>query len=65
MIIGIVFLLLGVWQLWMTKRAFTNLKTKGTKEASPFVMFSLWSSLVMAVIFLGLAYSFFTGNFGI
>lgn len=63
MVVGIIFLVLGVWQLWMTKRSFTNLRQKGNKDTSPFVMFSLWSSLLMAIIFLGISYSCFTGVF--
>lgn len=64
MIIGMVFLALGIWQLWMTKRSFSNLKNKGNEGTSPFVMVSLWSSLVMAIIFLGIAYNAIVGNFG-
>ncbi|MGL9816178.1 hypothetical protein IGK51_002786 [Enterococcus sp. DIV0098] len=50
MIIGVAFLILGVWQLWMTKRSFTSLKKSGNQNTSPFVMFSLWSSLVCGVV---------------
>lgn len=64
MIIGVAFLILGVWQLWMTKRSFTSLKKSGNQNTSSFVMVSLWSSLVMAIIFLALAFNFFTGNIG-
>ena len=64
MIIGLVFLALGIWQLWITKRSFSNLRTKGNEATSPFVMFSLWSSLVMAIIFLVIAYNVIVGNFG-
>lgn len=64
MIIGLVFLALGIWQLWITKRSFSNLRNKGNETTSPFVMFSLWSSLVMAIIFLVIAYNAIVGNFG-
>ncbi|MDU5336174.1 hypothetical protein [Enterococcus sp.] len=57
--IGCFFLLLSVWQFIMFKRAFTNLKQKGNKGTSPFIMFSLWSGLVLAIIFLGVAISCF------
>ncbi|MFC4770778.1 monovalent cation/H(+) antiporter subunit G [Enterococcus hermanniensis] len=59
MIIGVIFFLLGVWQLWITKRTYTNLKASGNQETSPFIMISLGSSLIMGVLFLGIAgYSF-------
>lgn len=64
MILGVAFLILGVWQLWMTKRSFTSLKKSGNQNTSSFVMVSLWSSLVMAIIFFALAFNFFTGNIG-
>lgn len=55
MIIGVIFFLLGVWQLWLTKRTFINLKAGGNRETSPFIMISLGSSLVMGILFLGIA----------
>lgn len=63
MLIGMVFLVLGIWQLWMTKRSFSNLRNKGNAGTSPFIMVSLWSSFVMAILFLGIAYQFIVGNF--
>lgn len=58
-IIGCIFLLLSVWQFVMFRRAFTNLKQKGNKDTSPFIMVSLWSGLVLTIIFLGVAISCF------
>ncbi|MGL9727577.1 hypothetical protein [Enterococcus sp. DIV0756] len=58
--IGVIFVLLGVWQFVMTKRSFSNLKKNGNKNTSPFVMFSLWSSLVIGICFFSAAgYCFF------
>ena len=58
-LIGCIFLLLSVWQFVMFRRAFTNLKQKGNKDTSPFIMVSLWSGLVLTIIFLGVAISCF------
>lgn len=58
-VIGCIFLLLSVWQFVMFRRAFTNLKQKGNKDTSPFIMVSLWSGLVLTIIFLGVAISCF------
>ena len=63
MALGIAFLILGIWQLWMTKRSFTSLKKTSDEKTSPFIMISLGSSLVMAVIFLAIAINLVTGNF--
>ncbi|MBS5819760.1 hypothetical protein [Enterococcus gilvus] len=63
MIIGIVFLLLGIWQLWMTVRTFKNIKKEGNENTSPFIMLSLWGSIVMVVIFLSLAINLLSGAF--
>lgn len=63
MALGIAFLILGIWQLWMTKRSFTSLKKTSDEKTSPFIMISLGSSLVMAVIFLAIAFNLVTGNF--
>lgn len=58
-VIGCIFLLLSLWQFVMFKRAFTNLRQKGNKDTSPFIMLSLWSGLLFAIGFLGAAYSCF------
>ncbi|MGM0165864.1 hypothetical protein IGI39_000815 [Enterococcus sp. AZ135] len=59
-ILGIVFLLLSVWQLAMTKRSFTDLKKNGNKNTSPFIMLGLWFSFIIGISFLAAAgYAFF------
>lgn len=60
---GIVFLVLSIWQFIMCKQAFKNLKEKGNKSTSPFIMLSLWSGLLLAIIFLGIALSCIFGKF--
>lgn len=50
-IFGIIFVLVGIWQLAITWRTFTKLKTEGSKETSPFIMLSLSNSLLFAVVF--------------
>lgn len=61
--IGCIFLLLSIWQFIMFKRSFTHLKQKGNKNTSPFVMLSLWSGLLFALIFLGIALSSFFADY--
>lgn len=51
-VIGGVCLLIGLWQLWMTKRAFTHFKEQGNEQTSPFLLLSFWFSLLFAVILL-------------
>ena len=62
LIFGILFLLLGLWQLVMFKRAFSHLKHQGDKTTSPFIMLSLWSGLLFAIVFLGISFSCFFGG---
>jgi len=59
---GFVFLVLSIWQLIMCKQAFKNLKQKGNENTSPFIMLSLWSGVLLAIIFLGIALSCIFGK---
>jgi len=54
-LITLLVLALGIWQLWVTKGAFTDLKKNGNEQTSYFIMNSLWSSLVMGIIFIIIA----------
>lgn len=62
---GFIFLFLSVWQFIMFRRAFTNLKEKGNQNTSPFIMLSLWSGLVFAILFLIVAINCFFADFSI
>lgn len=62
-VIGVIFLLLSIWQFIMAKRAFKNLKQNGDEGTSPFIMFGLWSGLLFAFIFLVAAFSSFFTDF--
>jgi hypothetical protein len=61
--IGVIFLLVGIWQLAMTWRTFARLKTKGDKSTSPFIMLGLWTSFSFSIIFLAVALGCFFGQF--
>jgi len=58
-LMGTIFLLLSVWQFIMFKRSFTYFKQKGNQNTSPFLMLGLWSGLLFAIVFLGIAISCF------
>lgn len=54
-LIGGVLLVIGLWQVWMTKRAFTHFKEQGNESTSPFLLISFWFSLLFAIILLSSA----------
>ncbi|MBO0456655.1 hypothetical protein JZO77_07900 [Enterococcus hulanensis] len=58
-VLGTIFLLLSVWQFVMFKRSLTHFKQRGDKNTSPFIMLALWSGLLFAITFLGIAVSYF------
>ncbi|MFR3684659.1 MAG: hypothetical protein ACLTXM_06415 [Enterococcus sp.] len=58
-IIGVFFLLLAMWQFWMTKRSFTGLRRNGNENTSPFIMLGQWHSLSLAIGFLIVAIACF------
>ncbi|KRK45371.1 hypothetical protein N0K71_06575 [Dellaglioa algida] len=64
-IIGIIFILIAIWQLFMTWQTFTKLKKEGTKDTSSFITLALSNSLLFAVIFFGVGagYLLFNGYF--
>nr|WP_137614330.1 hypothetical protein [Enterococcus viikkiensis] len=47
--IGIFFLLISIWQFYITKRTFSQIRKKGNESTSPFILFGLWGSLVFAL----------------
>lgn len=62
-IISIVFVCISIWQFTMTWRTFTHLKKEGNQNTSPFIMLSLFSSLLFAVLFLAIALFSFSNTF--
>lgn len=55
--LSLFFLLIAIWQLTITRRTFTKLQLAGNNQTSPFMAFSLASSLLFALIFLAVAIS--------
>ncbi|MGL9746873.1 hypothetical protein [Enterococcus sp. DIV0170] len=49
---GVIFLLLSIWQLVMTKRSFSSLKKNGNENTSPFILLGLWFSFIIGIVFL-------------
>lgn len=62
-LIGVVFLLLSVWQFWISKRSLKEVKQNGNKSTSPFMLVSLASSMGIAIVFLVVAFMCFTMDF--
>lgn len=62
-LIGIVLSLLGIFQIYSTKGAFSNLKTNGNRSTSPFMLYALYFSFFIGLVFviLGLALIFKLG----
>jgi len=58
-IAAILFLIIGVWQIYITIVYFKNLKKSANKDTSPFVLAAMWSSLVVGVILTVLGISAF------
>jgi hypothetical protein len=49
---GVIFLLLSIWQLAMTKRSFSSLRKDGNENTSPFILLGLWFSFIIGIVFL-------------
>ncbi|MEG0254390.1 MAG: hypothetical protein RR554_03825 [Vagococcus sp.] len=62
-LLGSLFLLLGTWQFWVTKRSYTQVKEHGDKDTSSFILGSFVTSLVMAFTFIIIAIICFTMDF--
>ncbi|MGG5372169.1 hypothetical protein IGI67_003840 [Enterococcus sp. AZ196] len=62
-LLGVIFLLLSIWQFIMFKRAFTHLRQSADKDTSPFIMLSMWGGLVFAIILLSIAISCFFSDY--
>jgi len=58
-IAAILFLIIGVWQIYITIVYFKNLKKNANKNTSSFVLAAMWSSLVVGVILTVLGISAF------
>jgi len=60
-VVGVVLMLIGVYQIYNTRSYFINLKTNGGKSTSPFIAYALYSSLVIGgfLIFIGFGTLFF------
>ena len=54
--LGLIFLVIGIFQLVITWRTFAHLKKEGDKNTSPFTMLGLWNSLVFALLFIVVAF---------
>ncbi|MCT3053640.1 MULTISPECIES: hypothetical protein [Lactobacillaceae] len=48
-IAAILFLVIGIWQIFVTIVYFRNLKKHANKDTSPFAPVAMWSSLVVGV----------------
>lgn len=61
---GMLSSLVGCLQIFMTYRYFKIIKTKGDETTSPFIMVTLWSSLIfgITILLMGIALAF--GQFG-
>lgn len=59
-ITGVILLVLAGYQLYSTYKIFDHTKTKGDKNTSPFLPFSLWSSIIfsLALISIGISFMF-------
>ncbi|MGX6977696.1 hypothetical protein ACWN8V_00265 [Vagococcus elongatus] len=62
-LIGIIFLLVGLWTLVMTWRAFTYVKKDGDENTSPFIVLGLGNGLIFSVISIGVALACFFNKF--
>lgn len=65
LVIGLIFIIIALWQLFITGRAFNKLKAEGGKETSPFIMLGLSNSMIFAIVFfvVGIGCIFFGGSF--
>ena len=48
-IIGIVLIILGIFESIFVVRAFKQVQTKGNSQTSPFIAYGLWSGVVVAI----------------
>ncbi|MEI5994322.1 hypothetical protein A5880_001880 [Enterococcus sp. 4G2_DIV0659] len=62
-LLGFIFLLIGIWQLVITWRTFTDLKKEGDKNTSSFIMLGLWNSLAFSLIFITVSLGSFFVSF--
>ncbi|WP_334340846.1 hypothetical protein [Companilactobacillus sp. HBUAS56275] len=51
-ILGTLFIIIGIWQMFATTKYFKEIKTNGNKTTSPFSLIALWFSLVLSIIFI-------------
>jgi len=58
-IAAILFLIIGIWQIFITFVYFKDLKKNANKSTSPFAPLAMWSSLVIGVILTVLGISAF------
>lgn len=49
-VIGGIAVILGLVQLFYTRKAMANLQVRGDKNTSPFVIYGYWSSFVVGAI---------------
>lgn len=61
-LLGSVFLLVSIWQLFMTKGYYQDLKKNGNKNTSPFAMLSLFFSLAFSIILFVIGVRCFLGR---
>lgn len=56
-IVGVVCILLSMFQFYATYKNFTEVKNNGNKNTSYFIGFSIWYSLFFGIILLGVGIS--------
>jgi len=61
--LGIVLLLLGVWQGYASVRYFRQIKQHGTAGTSSFALLAAWSGAVMGIILIAAGIMALTGYF--
>ncbi|MHC5252386.1 hypothetical protein ACYRFS_00200 [Listeria kieliensis] len=62
-LIGSIFLLISIWQFFVTWRTFINIKKSGDETTSPFITLALWNSLSFAIIFFTVGIGCFFSDF--
>ncbi|AMV63103.1 hypothetical protein [Pediococcus damnosus] len=61
-LVGVVFLLLAIWQFYAFVKGFKTLRTESNKGTTAFSIAGTWYGLIFAVIFLGFGIALVLGG---
>ena len=52
-VVGILIIALGCWQLYASRNVFHRLRTSGGPETSPFIAYGLWYGFLFGILLIG------------